>query len=131
MSQNDETKPSIYPALKYRDGAGALEWLGKALGFQKNAVHLGPDGSVAHAEMSFGNGTVMLGSHGKPDPKNPWSTEPIGIYCYVADVDGHYRRAKAAGAEIVRELKDTDYGAREYSVRDLGGHLWSFGTYRP
>jgi len=50
---------------------------------------------------------------------------------YVADVDAHYARAKAAGAEIVMELEDTDYGSRGYSVRDLEGHLWSFGTYHP
>jgi uncharacterized damage-inducible protein DinB len=55
----------------------------------------------------------------------------MGLYVYVEDVDSHYRRAKAAGAEIVRDLKDTDYGSREYAARDLEGHLWSFGTYRP
>jgi uncharacterized glyoxalase superfamily protein PhnB len=54
-----------------------------------------------------------------------------GVAVYVADVDAHYARAKAAGAQIVRELEDTPYGSREYSVRDLEGFLWSFGTYRP
>jgi uncharacterized glyoxalase superfamily protein PhnB len=54
-----------------------------------------------------------------------------GIYIDVEDVDAHDRRAKAAGAEIVMELRDTDYGSREYSARDLDGHLWAFGTYLP
>jgi uncharacterized glyoxalase superfamily protein PhnB len=49
----------------------------------------------------------------------------------IEDVDAHYRKALAAGAEIVRELSDTEYGSREYLARDLEGHLWSFGTYRP
>jgi uncharacterized glyoxalase superfamily protein PhnB len=49
----------------------------------------------------------------------------------VEDVDAHAERAKAAGAEIVRELNDTDYGSREYAARDLEGNVWSFGTYRP
>jgi len=53
------------------------------------------------------------------------------VYVYVEDVDAHHARARAAGAEIVRPLQDTDYGSREYSVRDLEGHLWSFGTYHP
>jgi len=75
---------------------------------------------------------IMLGSgkHG-PGTDNPWDTAKQGIYVYVADVDAHYARAKAAGAEIVMELEDTDYGSRGYSVRDLEGHLWSFGTYHP
>jgi hypothetical protein len=50
---------------------------------------------------------------------------------YAAVEDAHYERAKAAGAEIVREIEDTDYGSREYTARDLESHMWSFGTYRP
>jgi uncharacterized glyoxalase superfamily protein PhnB len=52
-------------------------------------------------------------------------------YVVVPDADAHYARAKAAGAEIVIDLKDEDYGGRGYSCRDLEGHLWSFGTYDP
>lgn len=122
--------PNIYPALRYEKGAAAIEWLGKALGFEKQMVVPGPDGSIAHAQLKFGEGVVMLGS-GKHEPPNPWDQVAQGIYVYVADVDAHYRRAKAAGAEIVMDLRDTDYGSREYSVRDPEGHLWSFGTYNP
>ena len=53
------------------------------------------------------------------------------VYVVVEDTDAHHARAKAAGAEIVRELQETDYGSREYSARDSEGHLWHFGTYRP
>ena len=42
-----------------------------------------------------------------------------------------HERAVAAGAQVVRELDDMDYGSREYSARDLDGNLWSFGTYQP
>ncbi|MGH7869666.1 MAG: VOC family protein, partial [Candidatus Dormibacteraceae bacterium] len=56
---------------------------------------------------------------------------PIGIYVIVEDPDAHYRQAKTAGAEIVQELTDQEYGSREYSTRDLEGNLWSFGTYDP
>jgi uncharacterized glyoxalase superfamily protein PhnB len=54
-----------------------------------------------------------------------------GLYVRVADTDALYKRAKAAGAEIVRELADTDYGSRDFMCRDPEGHLWSFGTYMP
>ena len=49
----------------------------------------------------------------------------------VEDADAHHARAKAAGAEIVMELMDTDYGSRDYAARDPEGNVWNFGTYRP
>ena len=121
---------TIFPALRYRDGSAAVEWLGKVLGFETLMSVPGPGGKVAHAELSFRCGVIMLGA-GKHGADNPWDEVTQGVYVYVEDVDAHHARAKAAGAEIVRELQDTDYGSREYSVRDPEGHLWSFGTYRP
>jgi len=56
---------------------------------------------------------------------------PTGVFVYVDDLDAHYERARAAGAEIGRELADTDYGSREYMARDPERNLWSFGTYLP
>ena len=124
-------RANIYPALKYQNGPAALEWLLNAFGFTKRVEAPGPDGTLAHAELSLGRGAVMLGSIGKPDGANPWPTASYAVYVYVQDVDAHYARARAAGARIVRELHDTSYGAREYSALDLEGKLWSFGTYYP
>lgn len=73
----------------------------------------------------------MLGTRGAPDSVNPWKSAAYGTYAVVEDIDVHYARAVAEGAEILRPLADTDYGAREYTARDPEGHLWSFGTYRP
>ena len=123
--------PHIVPALRYQDGPAAIEWLGKVLGFEKHMVVPGPGGTIAHAQMTFGPGVIMLGSVKHGPERNPWDAVAQGVYVYVEDVDAHYRRAKAAGAEIVEELRDTPYGSREYSVRDSEGHLWGFGTYRP
>ena len=117
--------PNVYPFLRYADADAALEWLGRAFGFREHAVHRGGDGGsgpIHHAEISLGPGIVMFGQ-GDPDDR--------GIYVAVDDADAHYERAKAAGAEIVRELEDTDYGSREYTARDPEGNVWSFGTYRP
>lgn len=61
--------PVIYPCLSYRDAPTAIEWLTRAFGFVKRAVHPGPDGTVAHAEMSFRDGVIMLGS---PRPEKGW-----------------------------------------------------------
>ncbi len=130
MPQSNKDRPNIFPALRYKDAPAAITWLGEAFGFRKHFEVPGPNGGIAHAELQFGPGMIMLGSEGKPDPTNPWTTEQ-GLYVWVEDVDAHYARAKKAGARIVREIADTDYGAREYSCRDFEGKLWSFGTYLP
>jgi uncharacterized glyoxalase superfamily protein PhnB len=127
-----DRQPNIFPVIRYKDGPAAIEWLGKAFGFGKQFVAPDADGGIAHAELNLGPGTIMLGSERKkPDPNNPWDPATMGVYVHVEKVDAHYARAKAACATIVRELADTGYGAREYSVRDLEGNLWSFGTYLP
>lgn len=136
MSQNTrEGKPNIFPFMCYQDAPAAVEWLGKAFGFETLEVVPGPDDTIIHAEMMFGSGIIMLGSmkndgFGMKSPKD-LSGVNQGIYVYVEEVEAHYNRAKSAGAEIVRELNDTNYGSREYMARDLEGHLWSFGTYLP
>ncbi len=122
--------PTIIPAIRYASANAAADWLEKAFGFAGHAIHRNDEGEVAHAEMTLGNGMVMFGA-GTGAADNPWAKVPMGIYAVVPDPDAHYARAKAAGAEIVMELYDTPYGSREYSVRDLEGNLWSFGTYDP
>jgi uncharacterized glyoxalase superfamily protein PhnB len=114
--------PNIFPFMRFADPDAALEWLSRAFGFEERVVYRSDDAVVHHAEASLGPGIIMFGAG---DPASQ------GVYVAVEDADAHYERAKAAGAEIVREIEDTDYGSREYTARDLEGHVWSFGTYRP
>lgn len=117
----DQT-PNIFPFMRFADPDAAFEWLSRAFGFAERVVYRSEEGAVQHAEISLGPGIVMFG---------PGDPAEGGVYVTVEDADAHYERAKAAGAEILRELEDTDYGSREYTARDLEGHVWSFGTYRP
>jgi uncharacterized glyoxalase superfamily protein PhnB len=122
--------------MNYDDASAALSWLERAFGFERYLVHEGPDGTIAHAEMRFGDGMIMLGSAGKNElgMKTPRELGAVnqGVYVIVDDgIDAHYESASAAGADVVRELHDTDYGSRDYVARDPEGNLWSFGTYRP
>ena len=133
-----DTRASVIPALRYRDAAAAVEWLCTAFGFEKHLVVPGDGGNVVHAQLVFGNGMVMLGSAGDDDfsklQKPPRALGGVGSqspYIIVEDADEHYARAVAAGAEIVMNIKDEDYGGRGYSCRDTEGHLWNFGTYDP
>jgi uncharacterized glyoxalase superfamily protein PhnB len=130
-----DATPNVFPFLRYKDAPAAIEWLVKAFGFGKHAVYPGPDGSIAHAQLSVGAGVIMLGSLkddvlGMKSPRDLGAVNQ-GIYVALDDIDAHSARAKAAGAEILRPLADTDCGAREYTARDLEGYLWSFGTYWP
>ena len=125
----------IFPFLRYDDAPEAFEWLARAFGFEKQMLVPGPDGTIAHAQLRHGGSLVMIGS-ARDDVMNLRSPAAVGgatqgIYVHVDDVDVHHARAKAAGAEIIMELKDTDYGSREYMARDLEGHVWSFGDYAP
>lgn len=122
--------------MTYDDAEAAIAWLEKGFGFERASVHTGPNGRVAHAELRYGDGMIMLGSAGENEfgLRTPRELGAVsqGVYVIVEDgIDAHYGRAKAAGAEIVREPNDTDYDSREYMARDPEGNLWSFGTYVP
>lgn len=133
------TRTTIIPCLRYRDAPAAIDWLCRTFGFERHLVVTNPDGSIAHAQLSFGNGMVMLGSVKKgtefdrflAQPDEAAGRETQSPYVIVADADAAYERARAAGAQIVIDIKDEDYGGRGFSCRDLEGRLWNFGTYDP
>ena len=115
--------PTVFPTMSYRDADAAIEFLQQAFGAKAHAVYRDDDGRVRHAELRLGNGMVMLG------PAE--SAQGGGVYVVVPDLDEHCSRAREAGAEILREPNDTDYGSREYGARDGEGLAWHFGTYQP
>ena len=79
-----------------------------------------------HGEMRLGNGVIMMGTVDEsPSRQSP------GTYVVVEDVDAHHARAVASGAAIVYPPEDTEFGTRRYRAKDLEGHEWTFGTYRP
>ena len=127
--------PNIFPCLSYRDAPAAMEWLTRAFGFETLMAVPGADGTIEHAEMKLGPGVIMLGSEKKDSPRwlSPRHLDGMNqcIYVCLDEVDAHYTRAKAAGAEIMQEIEDTHYGSRGYMARDPEGHVWYFGTYLP
>jgi len=132
------TTATVIPTLRYGDAPAAIEWLCEAFGFEKHLVVPGESGTIAHAQLVFGNGMIMLGSAldrefdklQKP-PSALGSVPSQSPYIILEDADKHYARAVAAGAEIVMDIKDEDHGGRGYSCRDPEGHIWNFGTYDP
>jgi uncharacterized glyoxalase superfamily protein PhnB len=129
---------TIIPGLRYRNAHAAIDWLCKAFGFEKHAVYEDDQGHVMHAQLVYGAGMVMLGDV-RPDGFGKHMAQPDEIqgretqcaYVTVADCKAHYERAKAAGATIIDDYAEKDYGGAGYSCRDLEGHFWSFGSYDP
>ncbi|HEX6151857.1 VOC family protein [Nocardioides sp.] len=121
--------PTVWPTLQARDAHALIDFLVDTVGFVKTAVYE-DGGKVAHAQLDWPEGGgIMLGSH-KPDGE--WSREPgtFGAYVVTDRVDDLYAQVTQAGARVVRELADQDYGNREFAIADPEGNLWSFGPYR-
>jgi uncharacterized glyoxalase superfamily protein PhnB len=123
-------RASLASAIFYRDPLAAFGWLEKAFGFEPAMMITDPDGGLAHAQMSFGNGYVMIGSEWADYTKSPASIggkNSQAVHVNLdSDVDAHCARATAAGAEIVQAPTDQFYGDRTYRARDPEGHVWTF-----
>ena len=126
---------TIFPLLRYNDARAAINWLCAIFGFVElfSVPASGP--IVRHAQLKLGTNIIMLGStrEAEADLQSPQTlgaaTQALSVY--VPELDAHYEQARSAGAEITSPLEATDFGARQYSVRDPEGHLWVFGTYLP
>jgi uncharacterized glyoxalase superfamily protein PhnB len=131
---------TVIPSLRYRDALAAIDWLVTAFGFKKQAVFVAPDNkTVQHAQLTLGPGMIMIGSVDNGGEAGKFMVQPDeigyretkGAYIVVPDADAVYATAKAAGAEMIIDIRDMDYGGRHFSCRDLEGHMWGIGTYDP
>ena len=129
---------SIIPTLRYKDAQAAINWLCDTLGFEEHFVVRGDDGRIEHAQLTFGNSMIMLGSVRDDEfgrlQAPPESSDAVvcqSPYIIVPTIDEHYRDAVNAGANIVMPLTAEDYGGKNYSCRDPEGFLWNFGSYDP
>ncbi|MDE0884833.1 MAG: VOC family protein [Myxococcota bacterium] len=133
---------SIVPSLRYPEARLAIDWLCQAFGFEEHLVVPGEnEGSIVHAQLIHGNAMIMLASadsHGgnafdqrvRPASELGEKTNQA-IYLVVPDPDAHYARAVTAGASVMMEIQDQDYGGRGYTCLDCDGNVWSFGDYDP
>jgi uncharacterized glyoxalase superfamily protein PhnB len=125
--------PTIGPLLWYRDPRAAIAWLEKAFGFECRMVVEGEGGSVIHSELALGDGYIMVVGppDGYPNATSPLDLEgrhTASVHIQLADgIEAHYARARAAGAEINRELAEQPYGDTVYTCRDPERHPWSVG----
>lgn len=128
--------------LTYEDAGAAADWLCRAFGFRETGERYSDDeGRVTHAEVSYGDGLVMLG-FASPHYRGPkrhaeeceqaarWLDNPYavdGVLVQVDDIDAHLQQAREAGAEILRGIDEEPYG-RLYTAADPEGHRWMFSA---
>jgi uncharacterized glyoxalase superfamily protein PhnB len=123
-------RPSFIPSLAYKDNRAALKWLQSAFGFEPSEVLTDAEGNIAHAEMTHGDGVVMIGTEWADWTRSPASlggknTQRVHVRI-ERGIDEHCARARRAGATIVKEPDDQFYGDRTYIAADLEGHYWTF-----
>ena len=121
--------PQVWPTLRARDARALIRFLVDVVGFRETVVY-GEGDVVHHAQLSWPlGGGVMLGSvrDGDASASAPGT---FGAYVVADDIDALHARIAAAGAEVTSPPHDTDYGSRDFAIRDPEGNRWSFGTYR-
>jgi PhnB protein len=117
---------TVTPYLLYEDGEAAIEFVTHAFGFREVDRATGGAGGL-HAELETPRGGRIYLGQPPSGFRNPASVGVTSsVYVLVDDVDGHYERAKAAGAEIIGELSDLPFGHRRYRCVDPQGHEWAF-----
>ena len=117
---------TVFPCITFRDAKASLEFLERALGAERLAVHEDDEGRVVHAELRIGESIVMGGD----DHPGATATPPgvSVVYVVVDDADAAHARATAAGAEVTA-ITEQDHGSRDFTVTDPDGNRWSLGTY--
>ena len=127
---------TVVPSLIYEDVAKAIDWLCDTFGFAERLRASGPDGRVEHAQLTIGEGSVMLGRQrtgqgfGSPDsaelrpPRQGEVSHYVSVH--VQDVDRHHDHASERGARILHPPTDYPFGERQYTAEDPAGHRWSF-----
>jgi uncharacterized glyoxalase superfamily protein PhnB len=123
--------PQVWPTFRASDARALIRFLVDVVGFEETAVY-GEGDVVHHAELSWPpGGGVMLGSaRGDDGGPAPTPAGRFSAYVVVDDPDALCARVRAGGAEVTVDLHDTDYGSRDFAIRDPEGNHWYFGTYR-
>jgi PhnB protein len=115
----------VTPYLVAEDGLGLLEFTKQGLGAEEMMRAVMPTG--VHAEVRIGDTTLMMGG-GLAGKKFPGTLQPNALHVYVEDADAVTRQAVAAGATLIDEPRDREYGERSSTVRDKAGNYWYIAT---
>jgi len=117
---------TLTPYLVAADGLGLLDFVHQAFHAEEIMRAVMPTG--VHGEMRIGDTTLMMGG-GLPGKKFPGTLQPGALHVYVEDADAVTKKAVAAGATLIDELRDQEYGERSATVKDPHGNFWYIATH--
>jgi len=120
---------TVLPHVVYSDVTAAIAWLTHTFGFTEH-YRYGEPGAPNGAQMGLAKACIML-HRARPGSTTPAQSgfETQSLTVFVEDVDAHYRRSRVAGARIVEEPHETEYGEYQYAALDLDGHHWLFSRH--
>ena len=124
---------TITPYICVNDAANAIEFYKKAFGATELMRLADPSGRIGHAEVKIGDSHLMLADEfPEMNFRSPQTLggSPVSIFLYVEDVDATANQAVAAGAKLVKEVKDQFYGDRSGTLEDPFGHVWNVSTHK-
>jgi uncharacterized glyoxalase superfamily protein PhnB len=126
-----KTNSVVIPVLVYEDIEAAHDFLVQVFGFDSGGLSRAEDGTVVHGEVRMGDSAVWLhrvtAEHDMASPKGVTGSHG-GLTVVIEDVDAHFARSRAAGANVDSSPADRDYGLREYAARDPENHRWWFSS---
>ena len=125
ISNRSATSATVVPILVYEDVGQALDWLCRAFGFTER-LRVERDGVIGHAQLSVGEGAIMLGRQGGPFRAPHGDGVSAYVHVTVDDVNAHYERAVQNDAGVMQSPHDMPFGVRQYTAIDPGGHRWTF-----
>lgn len=124
---------TITPYLFIKGAGQALDFYKKAFGATELMRFPGPNDTIGHAEIKIGDSIIMLADEclemGVRGPKTIGGSS-MCLMIYVEDADARFNQAVAAGAKVVRPLKDQFYGDRSGTLEDPFGHIWTIATHK-
>jgi PhnB protein len=124
---------TLTPYLSIQGASDAIEFYKKAFGATEVMRMPQPDGRIGHAELQIGDSRLMLADEfPEMDFRSPraFGGSPVHLHLYVEDVDTVVGRAVAAGAKVLRPVKDQFYGDRTGTLADPYGHVWHVATHK-
>jgi uncharacterized glyoxalase superfamily protein PhnB len=118
---------TVLPHVTYKNLPEAMDWLSRTFGIVEHYRYGDP---VSGAQVQLGNAYIMVRA-ARGDYRSPaelgFGNQSLTIF--VEDVERHFEHSKAAGANIVEDLHETEYGELQYGVEDLEGHHWLFSRH--
>ncbi|HUB38489.1 MAG TPA: MerR family transcriptional regulator [Streptosporangiaceae bacterium] len=116
--------------LMYDDVDAAQEYIVRVFGLAAGQIWKSEEGFTEYGEVRAGEQVIGLHPAGGKSYRSPRSVDAVTgtTVISVDDVDVHYTRTVAAGANIVCEPLDRPYGIREYGASDPEGQIWWFAS---